>query len=92
MQDFANLKHADQLAHGPDKVEKDWSVDMSSLLLGFLLGAFACLIGLKIKEQLVVMPIPIEQTVIEQKTEKKAPVLEFYEALKSYEVLPRGRN
>lgn len=88
MQDFANYrKSTDSLAS-----RDSWLPDIPSLAIGILLGAAACLVGLKVvqanRDQAVIVEAPIMgEDVVEKSLE-----FDFYKALKSYVVLPRTYN
>ncbi len=82
MQDFANYRP---------------STDLEPLLpigrqifFGVLLGVAACLLGLKVLETKADQAVLIEAPIIIEEVFEKPLEFDFYEALKSYVVLPRG--
>ena len=88
MHDFANYRNTTYLeASKPDASE--WTLDIPSLLMGVIVGIFVAIIGFKVAEnridQVVVIEVPAVEVV-----EEKPFKLDFYEALKVYEVLPQG--
>jgi hypothetical protein len=60
------------------------------MTIGVILGVSVCLIGLKIAQIKANQAVLIESPVGLEEVEEKSFVFEFYEALKSYEVLPRS--
>ena len=91
MQGFANYRtdfHTESLeADNPS----DQSLDFTSMTIGIMLGVSVCLIGLKIAQIKANQAVLIESPVGLEEVEEKSFVFEFYEALKSYEVLPTYR-
>ena len=88
MQDFASYRNPTYLrAPGPEATE--WTPDIQSLMMGFVIGAFVVMVGFKVVEYRETQAAAIEAPVVE-KVEEKPFKLDFYEALKVYEVLPRG--
>ena len=88
MQDFASYRNT------PNPValeahDTDWSPDIPSLVLGVLIGFFVAIIGFNLVEYRAGQAVLVEVPAVEE-IEDKSFVFEFYEALKSYEVLPRG--
>ena len=88
MQDFANYRTSIDLeasrAHSTT-----WSPDIPSLVFGVLLGVAACLAGLKVAQTKADQAVFIEATTVVEEVVEKPLELDFYEALKSYVVLPR---
>ena len=88
MQDFANYRPSTDL--GPSRAfAADWSPDIHSLIFGVLLGVAACLVGLKVLQAKADQAVLIEAPIIIEEVAKKPVKLDFYEALKTYKVLPR---
>ena len=91
MQDFVNYK-TDFLVKPPVVSSlKVWSLDISSMVVGFILGGFACLLYL---DPARVRPV----NTIEDKAPAPAAVesvedsilkFEFFQELKTYEVEPK---
>ena len=91
MQDFANYR-TDFHTESPEADNSlDWSLDFTSMTIGIILGVGVCLIGLKIAQIKADQAALVESPVILEEVEEKSFVFEFYEALKSYEVLPKYR-
>ena len=87
MHDFANYRNAPYLeASKPDASE--WTLDIPSLLMGVIVGIFVAIIGFKVAENRIDQVVVIEVPAVEV-AEDKPFKLDFYEALKVYEVLPR---
>ena len=87
MQDFASYRNSTYLGEsGPETTE--WTLDIPSLLMGFVIGAFVVMVGFKVAEYRETQAAAIEAPVVEA-VEGKPFKLDFYEALKVYEVLPR---
>ena len=89
MQDFASYRNT------PDSVTSeaystDWTPDIPSLVLGVLIGFFVAIIGFNLVEYRADQAMLVEAPAVLEEVEEKSFVFEFYEALKSYEVLPRG--
>ena len=89
MQDYATYKYTNEL-QDPDSNGAEWTPDPPSVVIGILGGIFVAIIGFKIAEYRATQTAPIETPMVEQ-IEDAPLVLDFYEALKAYEVLPRGR-
>ena len=68
----------------------NWSPDITSLALGLIVGIFVAIVGFRVADLKSDQKAPLESPIVE---EAEAPLaLEFYEALKTYEVpirLPR---
>ncbi len=91
MQDFANYR-TDFHTESPEADNSlDWSLDFTSMTIGLILGVGVCLIGLKIAQIKADQAALVESPVVLEEVEEKSFVFEFYEALKSYEVLPKYR-
>ena len=91
MQDFANYR-TDFHTESPEVDNSlDWSLDFTSMTIGVILGVGVCLIGLKIAQIKADQAALVESPVVLEEVEEKSFVFEFYEALKSYEVLPKYR-
>ena len=88
MQDFANYREhkASEASLG---YSASWSPDIPSLIFGVLLGVAACLVGLKVLEARTEQAVFIEAPIIIEEVVEKPLEFDFYEALKSYVVLPR---
>ena len=87
MHDFANYRNStDLVSSRPEAAE--WSPDTPSLMMGVIVGIFVAIIGFKVAEYRAEQAVLVEVPAVEG-TEDKPLVLEFYEALKDYEVLPR---
>ena len=85
MQDFANYReHSDSEAS-----RASWSPDIPSLVFGILLGVVACLAGLKVAQTKADQAVFIEAPIMVEEVVEKPLEFDFYEALKSYVVLPR---
>ena len=87
MQDFASYRNP---AYGENSEPEatEWIPDIPSLMMGFVIGAFVVMVGFKVVEYREAQSASIEAPVVE-KVEEKPFKLDFYEALKVYEVLPR---
>ena len=91
MQDFANYR-TDFHTESPEADNSlDWSLDFTSMTIGIILGVGVCLIGLKIAQIKADQAALVESPVVLEEVEERSFVFEFYEALKSYEVLPKYR-
>ena len=89
MHDFANYRSTtDLVSSRPEATE--WSPDIPSVMMGVIVGVFVAIIGFKVAEYRAEQAVLIESPAVLEEVEKKSFVFEFYEALKSYEVLPRG--
>ena len=87
MQDFASYRNPKYLAASePETTE--WNPDIPSLMMGFVVGAFVVMVGFKVFEYIEAQAAAIETPVVET-VEEKPFKLDFYEALKVYDVLPR---
>ena len=88
MQDFASYRNStDLVSSRPEATE--WSPDIPSLMMGVIVGIFVAIIGFKLAEYRAEQAVLVETPKVEE-TEDTPLVLEFYKALKDYEVLPRG--
>ena len=88
MHDFANYRSTtDLVSSRPEAAE--WSPDTPSLMMGVIVGIFVAIIGFKVAEYRAEQAVLVEAPAVEE-TEDTPLVLEFYKALKDYEVLPRG--
>jgi len=85
MQDFANYREHTDL----EASRASWSPDIPSLVFGVLLGVAACLVGLKVAQTKADQAVFIEATTVVEEVVEQPLELDFYEALKSYVVLPR---
>ena len=90
MQDFVNCRTDFQTESSEADNPSGWSLDFTSMTIGVILGVSVCLIGLKIAQIKANQAVLIESPVGLEEVEEKSFVFEFYEALKSYEVLPRS--
>ena len=88
MQDFANYRENTDLK-ASRACSATWSADIPSLLLGVLLGVAVCLGGLKAVQARTEQAVIIEATTVVEEVVEKPLEFDFYEALKSYVVLPR---
>jgi len=86
MQDFADYRNTRDLVSSKTE-STDWAPDISSVIMGILIGSFVTILGFKMAEFRASQSVPIETPVVEN-TEEKPFVFEFYDALKVYEVLP----
>ena len=87
MHDFANYRNTTYLgAYEP--VASEWTPDIPSLVMGVIVGIFVAIIGFKVAENRIDQAVGIEAPVVET-VEEKPFKLDFYKALKAYEVLPR---
>ena len=90
MQDFASYRNPTYLeASEPEATE--WTPDIPSLMMGFVVGAFVVMVGFKVVEYREAQAAAIEAPVVE-KAEEKPFKLDFYEALKVYEVPPTNQR
>jgi hypothetical protein len=89
MQDFAKFR-ADRDLGASRAHSAAWSPDILSLVIGILLGIAACLVGLKVSQAKVDQTVFIKAAMIVEEVVEKPLVFDFYEALKSYVVLPRS--
>ena len=88
MQDFASYRNTTYLG-ASEANSTAWTPDVPSIISGVLIGVFVAFIGLKAAEYRADQAVFVEVPAVEE-IEDKSFVFEFYEALKSYEVLPRG--
>ncbi|MDB3993876.1 hypothetical protein N9478_10355 [Gammaproteobacteria bacterium] len=88
MHDFANYRNTTYL-EASEPVASEWTLDVPSLLMGVIVGIFVAIIGFKVAENRIDQVVVIEAPVVEA-VEEKPFKFDFYEALKVYEVLPRG--
>ncbi len=89
MQDFANYRE-DKDLEASRAHSAAWSPDIPSLVIGILLGVAACLVGLKVSQTKADQAVFIEAPIRVEEVVEKPLVFDFYEALKSYVVLPRS--
>ena len=89
MQDFANYReHTNSWASRAYRAS--WSPDIPSLVFGVLLGVAACLAGLKVAQTKADQTVFIEAPIMVEEVVERPLEFDFYEALKSYVVLPRA--
>jgi hypothetical protein len=88
MQDFASYRNTPNPV-ASEAHDTDWTPDIPSLVLGVLIGFFVAIIGFNLAEYRAGQAVLVEVPAVEE-IEDKSFVFEFYEALKDYEVLPRG--
>jgi hypothetical protein len=89
MQDFVNYReHTDSEASRAHSTA--WSPDIPSLIFGIILGVAACLAGLKAVQTKADQAVFIEAPIMVEEVVEKPLEFDFYEALKSYVVLPRA--
>ena len=89
MHDFANYRNTtDLVSSRPEATE--WSPDIPSVMMGVIVGVFVAIIGFKVAEYRAEQAVLVEAPEVEEQVEEKSLVFDFYEALKVYEVLPRG--
>jgi hypothetical protein len=91
MQDFANCREA-RNSGASRAYSTAWSPDIPSLVFGVLLGVAACLAGLKVAQTKADQTVFIEAPIMVEELVEKPLEFDFYEALKSYVVLPRTYN
>jgi len=87
MQDFASYRNPAYLEDSEPEVA-EWTPDIPSLMMGVIIGAFVVIVGFKVVEYREAQAAAIEVPVVET-VEEKPFKLDFYEALKAYEILPR---
>ena len=90
MHDFASYRTSTDL-EASEAESTEWTPDMPSVILGVLVGTFIAILWFKVAEYRADQAVLIEAPVVLEEVEEKSFVLEFYEALKSYEVLPTYR-
>ena len=88
MHDFANYRSSADLVSSRSEAT-EWSPDIPSLMMGVIVGIFVAIIGFKLAEYRAEQAVLVEAPAVEG-VEDTPLVLEFYKALKDYEVLPRG--
>ena len=90
MQDFANYRDERhiEVSQAPGA---EWSPDLPSLGLGILIGLFVAVVSLKVAEYRSAQAALIPELLTEE-TNIEPFKLDFYEALKVYEVLPRNSD
>ena len=89
MHDFANYRNAPYLG-ASEPVASDWTLDVPSLVMGVIVGIFVAIIGFKVAENRIDQAVVIEVPAVAA-VEDKPFKLDFYDALKVYEVLPRRK-
>ena len=89
MHDFASYRNTTYLEDSKPEVS-EWTPDIPSVMLGVIAGVFLAIIGSKVAEYRAEQATFVEAPAVEEEVEDKSFVFEFYEALKDYEVLPRG--
>ena len=87
MQDFASYRNP-MYSEAPGPEAAEWTPDIPSLMMGFVVGAFVVMVGFKVVEYREAQSAAIEAPAVET-VEDKPFKLDLYEALKVYEVLPR---
>ena len=90
MHDFVNYRTNFQTESSEVDNSSDWSLDFTSVTIGIILGVGVCLIGLKIAQIKANQAPLVESPALLEEVEEMSFVFEFYETLKSYEVLPRS--
>ena len=89
MQDFVNYK-TDFLVEPPVvSSSKVWSLDISSMVVGFILGGFACLLYLDPARVRPVNIIEDQAPAPMESVEDSILEFEFFYELKTYEVEPK---
>ena len=88
MHDFANYRNSTDLVSSRSEAT-EWSPDIPSVMMGVIVGVFVAIVGFKVAEYRAEQAVLAEVPVVEE-IEDTPLVLEFYKALKDYEVLPRG--
>ncbi len=91
MQDFANYRTNIDL-EASRALSTAWSPDIPSLIFGIILGVAACLAGLKTVQTKADQAVFIEAPIMVEEVVERPLEFDFYEALKSYVVLPRTYN
>ena len=69
----------------------DWSLDLTSMVIGTLFGVFTCLFALQVSRIQSVSPVQDQAAAQNEAIEDRSMEFEFYEALKTYEVRVRNR-
>ena len=87
MPDFASYRNPTYIRDSEPEVT-EWTPDIPSLMMGFVVGTFVVMVGFKVVEYREAQAAAIEAPVAET-VEERSFKLDFYEALKVYEVLPR---
>ena len=90
MHDFASYRTRSDLEVS-EAENTEWTPDIPSVMMGVLVGFFVAIIGLKVAEYRADQAALVEAPAVLEEVEEKSFVFEFYEALKSYEVLPKYR-
>ena len=89
MQDFVNYK-TDFLVEPPVvSSSKVWSLDISSMVVGFILGGFACLLYLDPARVRPVNTIEDQAPAPVETAKDNSLEFEFFQELKIYEVEPK---
>ena len=91
MQDFANNREH-KGSGAPRAYSARWSPDIPSIVFGALLGVAACMVGLKAVQTKTEQAVFNEPPIILEEIAEKPLEFDFYEALKSYVVLPKTYN
>ena len=86
----ANYRSTAYLA-ASEPAASEWTLDAPSLVMGVIVGIFIAIIGFKVAENSIDQAVVIEVPAIEE-VEEKPFKLDFYEALKVYEVLPSNQR
>ena len=89
MHDFANYRNSTDLVSSRSEVT-EWSPDIPSVMMGVIVGVFVAILGFKVVEYRAEQAVLAEVPAVLEEVEEKSFVFEFYEALKVYEILPRG--
>ena len=90
MQDFASYRDDRHIEVSQDP-SAEWVLDIPSVLMGILVGIFVAIIGFKVSEYRAAQTTLIEAPIVEG-IESTPIQLDFYEALKTYEVSPRSSS
>ena len=88
MQDVANYRASVDLS-ASRSCSTTWLPDIPSLIFGVLLGVAACLVGLKVVQTKADQAVFVETPIILEEIVEKPLEFDFYDALKTYVVLPR---
>jgi hypothetical protein len=89
MHDFANYRSTTDLVSSRSEAT-EWSPDIPSVMMGVIVGVFMAIVGFKVVEYRAEQAVLAEVPAVLEEVEEKSFVFEFYEALKVYEILPRG--